>query len=103
MPEDIITRLLDLDSRAEAIHEDAKRQVEAIKAQTLLAVEQARRDLDGKIARGAAEIEAREAETRRANVAEVESALAAEAARVRSTGETAIRKAVDSILRRARE
>ena len=102
MSQDIVSRLIDLDSRAEAARAKAREEAEAIRKETERLAGEARAELAERIAAGAAEVEAREGEKRKGEVAAIEAEFAARAEAVRAVKQDAIERAVRAIVETAK-
>ncbi len=102
MVEDIVSRLIDLDSRAESIHKKAAADVKAIEDETETRRKAALEELAQRTRKGTAEIEAKEAEKRKARVAEIDAEYRAAVQAVQSIKSDAIDKAADKVVSQAK-
>ena len=102
MAEDIISKLIELDSRAEEVLAKARREAKSIGSETAKKLEQAKAELQERTKRGTAEVEAREAEERKAKIAEIDAQFEKEAQAIRRTGGAATKRAVEKVVTKAK-
>lgn len=102
MAEDIVSRLLEIDRRAEEVRSRARQQAEAVHQETVKRTEAAKAELEERIARGVAEADALENQARKAKLAEIEREFEEEVSRVNGISPEAVKKAVGKVVARAR-
>lgn len=102
MPQDIVSKLIDLDTRAEEARGKARAEAEAIRKETERLAAEARAKSAKVTAAGVAEAEAREEEKRGREVAAIGAEFAARAQAARTVKPETIERAVKAIVERAR-
>ena len=100
--EDIVSRLLEIDRRAEEVRSRARQQAEAVHQETVKRTQAAKAELEERIARGVAEADALENQARKAKLAEIEREFEEEVSRVNGISPEAVKKAVGKVVARAR-
>jgi hypothetical protein len=99
---DLVSRVLDIDARAEKLRAEAVRVAEAIHHETVEKTGRARKELEDRIARAIAEIQVRAKEESRKKLAEVEAQGKLDVAAAGSVGEAVLSRAVEKVVLRAR-
>lgn len=98
MPEDIVSRIVELDRRAQEIVENAHAQVERVRAEAVVQARELQKDIQARMGLEVDEVVAKAAAERQAQVAKVRESFRAEAQAVRKTAPEAVNRAVKSVI-----